>query len=175
MNSRISTKPTFHCWIESVTKEALPLVAWEVLGAGVRDPCPPQARPSAHCGRGAGPRLPGLGEGVVVQEPAAVHDAPDPHVAAEAPHQVRDVVQVDQDPGAPGAAAHQVQLPPTAQLLPAEELPDHLGQDLRAEEGEPGPGLGVGRGGARPGVRGAVGHQHVVGVGKVGVLLSVTR
>ena len=166
---------TSHGRMQSVSKEAFPLLSREVLGAAVRDPGPPQARPDADGVGGAGPRLPGLGEGVIVQEPAAVHHAPHPHVAAEAAHQVRDVVQVDQDPGAPGAAAHQVQLPPTAQLLPAEELPDHLGQDLRPEEGELGPGLGVGPGGARPGVGGAVGHQHVVSFGKVGILLSVTR
>ena len=167
-------KLTSHSRMQSVSKEAFPLVSREVLGAAIRDPGLPQPRPDTDCVGGTGSRLPGLGEGVIVQEPAAVHDTPHPHVAAEAAHQVRDVVQVDQDPGAPGAAAHQVQLPPTAKLLPAKELPDHLSQDLSPEEGELGPGLGVGPGGARPGVGGAVGHQHVVSLSKVGVLLSVT-
>ena len=144
----MKTKLTSHGRIKSVSKEAFPLVPGEVLGAAVRDPGLPQMRSDADGAGRAGPRLPGLGERVIVQEPAAVHHAPHPHVAAEAPDQVRDVVQVDQDPSAPGAAAHQVQLPPAAELLPAEELPDHLGQDLRPEEGELGAGLGVGPGGA---------------------------
>ena len=53
--------------------------------------------------------LAGAGEGVVVEEPSAVHDAPHPHPAAQVADQVRYAVQVDKDSGASCTAAHQVQ------------------------------------------------------------------
>ena len=90
--------------------------------------------------------------------------------ARVAPH----LVQVDQHAGAARAAAGQVELARAAELLPADELPHHLRHDLRAEEGEPLSGAGVGPRRAGPGVAAAVGHQHVVGGGEVRVLLLVT-
>ena len=82
-------KHTSDSWINSVTKEALPLVAREVLRAGVRHPSAPQLRARAHggCGAAGGALLARRREGVVVEEPAAVHHAAHPHRAAQARHQ----------------------------------------------------------------------------------------
>ena len=145
-----------------------------MLGAAVRHSGLPHESSSADslggtegCLGAAG----GGGEGVVIKEPPAVHDTPDPHGAAQHPHQAGHAVQVDEDPGPSRTAAHQVEFPASSELLPAEELLDDLRQYLRPKEGEPLVGSLESRAG--PGVTGAVGDQDMVGVSKVGILLGV--
>ena len=83
-----------------------------MLSTSIRYPSSPQVGPHTHgvCRTGGGgPLLPGPGEGVVVQEPSAVHDTADPHPASQVPHQVCHTVQVDKNSSASCTAAYQVQ------------------------------------------------------------------
>ena len=105
-------------------------------------------------------------EGVVVEEPAAVHDAPDldPALGEHRGHGV----DVDEDAGAAGGGAGEEELLGEEQLLVLDQLANDFADDERSEEAG---FLARIRGNvsAGPGVGGAVGHVDVVGIGVVRV------
>ena len=146
-----------------------------MLSTSIRYPRSPQVGPHTHCvcrTGGGGPLLPGPGEGVVVQEPSAVHDTSDPHPASQVPHQFGHTVQVDKNSSASCTAAYQVQFSTWCQLFPAKQFPDNLRQYLSSKEGEFVARLGSGC--SWPGVTGTIRNKNMVGVCKVRILFSVT-